>query len=79
MLTALQLSQLSLALNACCFLFAKFGSGKAAALLQGVSWVGHLGGVAAGIVYSQFKRIWEGDARWGPFVHLSRTFSKTDW
>ncbi|OEH80458.1 rhomboid protease, ROM6 [Cyclospora cayetanensis] len=79
MLTALQLSQLNLLVNAVCYLISRVGRGRISMLLRGVSWPGHLGGIAAGWLYTEYKRRIEGDPRWGSFLNLSYTFSASDW
>ncbi|KAL8438385.1 hypothetical protein ACSSS7_000234 [Eimeria intestinalis] len=79
MLTALQLSQLNVAVNGGLYLLSRFGKGRLARALRGVSWVGHLGGIAAGCLFSAYKRHVAHDRNWGSFTNLSRTFSAADW
>ncbi|KAL8447034.1 hypothetical protein Emed_004622 [Eimeria media] len=79
MLTALQLSQLNLLVNGGLYLLSRFGKGRVARALQGVSWVGHLGGIAAGCLFAAYKRHVAHDKNWGSFTNLSRTFSAADW
>ncbi|KAL8272627.1 hypothetical protein Esti_003415 [Eimeria stiedai] len=79
MLTALQLSQLNVAVNGGLYLLSRFGKGPVARALQGVSWVGHLGGIAAGCLFSAYKRHVAHDNNWGSFTNLSRNFSAADW
>ncbi|KAL8455540.1 hypothetical protein Emag_000669 [Eimeria magna] len=79
MLTALQLSQLNLLVNGGLYMLSRFGKGRVARALQGVSWVGHLGGIAAGCLFAAYKRHITHDKNWGSFTNLSRTFSATDW
>lgn len=79
MLTALQLSQLNLLVNGGCYLWSRLGTGRIARILGGVSWMGHLGGIAAGCLFAAYKRHFCQDPRWGSFRNLSRTFSASDW
>ena len=79
MLTSLQLSQLNLFINLLCFSISRWGRGPAALLLRSVSWAGHLGGVAAGCIYTEMKRQLNNNSAYGSFINLSRAFSAEDW
>ncbi|PFH38347.1 rhomboid protease ROM6 [Besnoitia besnoiti] len=83
--TALQLVQAALCIEtAMAFLsrpamLARFPSSRFLRFAQGISWTGHLGGLAAGCLYSWYKRHSAGDRSWPGFVELNRKFGASDW